>query len=50
MGLSLDIKIGGSLGVRRQSDIAGDSTLAINHWQLTIIGQVKTVLLLSNSG
>ena len=37
-------------GVRRALILLANSALAISHWLLTIIGQVKTVLLLTNSG
>ena len=44
------IEMTAAFGVRRRSILAPNSALAINHWLLTIIGQIKTVLLLTNSG
>jgi hypothetical protein len=44
------IEMAAAFGVRRRAILAPNSALAINHWLLTIIGQIKTVLLLTNSG
>jgi len=43
-------EIAAAYGVRRVLILLANSALAINHWLLTIIGQVKSVLLLTDIG